>query len=121
MYKAWAVAWLLGAGACAHAPAVPTDTMAQAAKELHRAQQAGANYDDAGRSWYVEAEDALETSRRMVFRGKNAAAQTLAQRSIFCARKAHERARLPARALEALSPVPVIAGTVTPNAAKGDD
>lgn len=84
--------------ACARTQPIPTQLMAKTAMELHVAEQQGARYSPEGALLCHRAEEALEHSRRQVFRGNNDAARAAAERGYEYARRARELGELESEA-----------------------
>lgn len=68
----------LGLVGCASSYPVPTQAMARAAVEVHRAEQAGALHTRESAELHARAAEALDASRRAVARGQNQKSEALA-------------------------------------------
>ncbi len=90
---------------CAHTaaprPQTPDAPMAQTVLEIHRAKQAGAEYNRESAAWCHKAEQALARSRRLVWKDRADEAAHAAREGLLYAQKARALARLPARVWQA--------------------
>jgi hypothetical protein len=89
---------LMALPACAASHPIPTELMAKTAMELHAAEAQGARHSAEGARLCQHAEEALEQSRRQVFRGRNQDAQATAERGYSFARQARELGEVESRA-----------------------
>ena len=96
----------LGLVGCARSYPVPTQAMARAAVEVHRAEQAGAMHMRESAELHARAAEALDASRRAVARGDNQESEALAIKCTTYAQQA--RHQLQRRSLVATSSAPAV-------------